>query len=197
MISSKFDGLNPGAAIQSTKTAFYGGNARVKRAGPSAVTIAFPAPASPELAVLANALDLSAVQYSVGSSLLGRAAEATGTRITVGNDVHSDAALLHITIAGADANAVRQGAVEAVKAVRAVASGSDAEAAKKAVARTKFAELEARDKCAVLAATVKTTDVSGVTESALKDAATALIKGKVAVAAVGQVANLPYAEDLF
>lgn len=196
MAASRFDSIPAGAPAQAPKTAFFGGNARVRRAGASALTIAFPAAPSAELEVLRHALDASAVKWSVGSSLLARVAEQTGADVKVAADSYSDAGLLHITVSAPSAKTVRAAATEAVKAVQAVAAGADADAAKRAVSRARFAQAFAREADPVLAAS-PAANVAAVSESALKDAAASLLKGKVAVAAVGDVANLPYAEDLF
>lgn len=132
------------SSLAQTASKYHGGEARIAKNGPNAITIAFPGAslleAKPELAVLAGLLGgESGIKWSPGFSLLSKAvAAAPGAQARATNYAYSDTGLFAIQISGT-ALAVRKVAEEAVKALKSVADGSVAQDdVKKAVAKAKF-----------------------------------------------------------
>lgn len=136
----------------------------------------------------------SNVKWSVGSSLLSHVANKTGTTINTSYSPYSDASLLSVTISGASALAVSDAAALATKEIKGLSASLSEEAIKKASAAVRFAAadlVDANPVAAVLAGD------AAVSADAIAEAASALSSGPVAVGAVGQVHNLPYADELF
>lgn len=138
-----------GQAIKTEASKYYGGEQRQNTVSGNAMTIAFPGSdytaAKPEIAVLAALLGgQTTVKWSPGFSLIGKAtAGLPGLSISTSNIPYSDAGLLAIQISG-PASSVRQAAVEAGKALKAIADGSvSKEDVAKAVANAKFDALNA------------------------------------------------------
>jgi ubiquinol-cytochrome c reductase core subunit 2 len=130
-------------ALSVASSTYHGGEQRAEHARGNAMVIAFPSSSSADLAVLAALLGgPSSVKWSPGSSILGKIASAEGAVATATNLAYSDAGLLAIQISG-PAKAVRKTAEEAVKALKAIASGSiSKEDVLKATAKAKFDVLE-------------------------------------------------------
>ena len=137
--------------IQATNSKYYGGEERVAHDGSNAMVIAFPGSSSftggswkPEIAVLAALLGgQTSVKWAPGFSLLSKATEAfPGADISTESATYSDAGLLYVTITG-KAEQIKSASAEAVKAIKAIASGQlSQENFKKAVATAKFRALE-------------------------------------------------------
>jgi ubiquinol-cytochrome c reductase core subunit 2 len=122
---------------------YYGGEQRSDHAAGNSMVIAFPISGSADLAVLAALLGgPSSVKWSPGSSILGKISSLEGAVASATNLSYSDSGLLAIQISGS-ATAVRKTAEEAVKALKAIASGSiSKEDVSKAIAKAKFEALE-------------------------------------------------------
>lgn len=138
-------------SIQATKSKYYGGEERVAHDGSNAMVIAFPGSSSftggswkPEIAVLAALLGgQTSVKWAPGFSLLSKATEAfPGAHISTESATYSDAGLLYVTLTG-NSDQIKSASAEAVKAIKAVASGNlSQEDFKKAVATARFKALE-------------------------------------------------------
>ncbi|KAF5101515.1 hypothetical protein D0Z00_000790 [Geotrichum galactomycetum] len=196
LVGKHFGGLSTGAALSTPATKAHAGEVRVKSSGANALTIAFPSTSvTPANSVIAHVLGgVSNVKWSVGSSLLSIVANKTGTTINTSYSPYSDASLLSVTISGASAAAVSDAAALAAKEIKGLSASLSEEAIKKASAAVRFAAADLVDVNPVAA--VIAGDVT-VSADAVAEAAAALSSGPVAVGAVGQVHNLPYADDLF
>ncbi|KAI1084369.1 LuxS/MPP-like metallohydrolase [Whalleya microplaca] len=203
--------------LNTKPSTYYGGEQRTPHNHGNSLVIAFPGSSfgtfKPETAVLAALLGGQAnVKWSPGFTLLAKIAAANhGVTATATNFGYSDAGLLSIQLNG-NAAAIRNAAVEAVKAVKSIAEGKvSKEDLAKAVAKAKFDALDASQsglstllaagsgiihsgKPFQIAEAVSTID--SVTADKLKTAAKALTDGKATVVAVGDLNVLPFAEEL-
>ena len=139
--------------IESHPSRYYGGEERIAHDSGNAMVIAFPGSSSftagdsykPEISVLSALLGgESTVKWSSGFSLLAKAASShPGVKVSTSHAAYSDAGLLHTTLTGS-ANAIRNVAIDGVKALKSVAAGKvSKEDVSKAVALAKFEALEA------------------------------------------------------
>lgn len=197
LVGEHFAGLPTGSPIIAPPTKAFSGDVRVKSSGPNALTIAFPTTTpSPALAILANVLGgPSTVKWNPGSSLLGLVASQTGTSISTTYTPFSDAALLSVNISGASSAAIADAAAATANQIKGIASTIDIDLLQKAANRTRFLAAETAESQAIAALTQATEFPASV--DAVVEAASALSGGAVAVGAVGQVQNLPYANELF
>lgn len=144
------DAENP-LSIFDEPSKYYGGEQRTSLTGTNAVVIAFPgsnlSADKADVAILGALLGgESSIKWAPGFSLLAQAAaNAPGSKIVAKNLAYSDAGLLTIQITGAP-KAVREGALEAVKALKSVSeSGVTKEVLAKAIAKAKFDLLSANE----------------------------------------------------
>ena len=209
----------PGLA-ETEQSKYYGGEERIAHAKGNSMVLAFPGSSSltggfykPEIAVLAALLGgRSTIKWSSGYSLLAKvAAQYPGLQINTGSSIYSDAGLLHTTISG-PATAVAEAAAETVSTIRKIAAGEiSSEDIKKARAQAQFKELEyGQENMAGLELTgaglVQTgkpyqldesaEKIKSVTDAQVKEAAKALLDFKASVSTVGDLFQLPYAEEL-
>lgn len=138
-------------ALFNEPSKYYGGEQRTSLSGTNAVVLAFPGSSlssdKADVAVLSALLGgESSIKWAPGFSLLSQAsAAAPGSKIIAKNLAYSDAGLLTIQITGSPV-ATREGAFEAVKALKSVAeSGVTKEVLTKAVAKAKFDLLSANE----------------------------------------------------
>lgn len=131
-------------ALFTEPSKYYGGEQRTSLTGTNAVVIAFPgsnlSSDKADIAVLSALLGgESSIKWTPGFSVLAQAAaNAPGSKIIAKNLAYSDAGLLTIQVTGSPA-AVREGALEAVKALKSVSeSGVTKEVLAKAIAKAKF-----------------------------------------------------------
>ncbi|KUI58010.1 Cytochrome b-c1 complex subunit 2, mitochondrial [Cytospora mali] len=196
---------------------YYGGEQRTSLAGSNAVVIAFPGSNlqadKADVAILSALLGgESSIKWSPGFSLLSKAsAAAQGSTIVAKNLAYTDAGLLTIQVTGS-ARAVRNGAQEAVKALKSVAeSGVTKEILTKAIAKAKFDLLTANELTGaglvsagnslihggkIFQVTDTLKSYEAVTADKVKAAAKALLDGRATVASVGDLFVLPYAEEI-
>jgi len=205
--------------LNTEQTKYYGGQERIAHGSGNAMVIAFPGSSSftgkfykPEIAVLGSLLGgQSAIKWSPGFTILGQAKASPSTFASTTSAVYSDAGLLYTTIKGSAYN-VAKTAEQAVEAIRKIASGEiTKEQVQKAKATAKFKELEhgqeieagleltgaglvSGGKAYQIDEVAKLID--GVTEEQVKAAAKSLLENKASVSAVGDLWQLPYAEDL-
>ncbi|ANB15109.1 ubiquinol--cytochrome-c reductase subunit 2 [Sugiyamaella lignohabitans] len=200
--SSKLSSLSAGSPLETPSTSVHSGEARI-RAAPgnvNAVVIAFPTTGSSAAnSILAQHLGTAvhSVKWSLGGSTpLGVAGRKTGTTIYATNAAYSDASLLYLTVEGPTAAAAKAGAIEAVNALKAVAATElTSEQLTRATAKAKFANAEALESS--LSTVITPAVDTSITAATLKETAAALTSGKVALAVVGQVTELPYLDELF
>lgn len=198
LVGEHLGGLHAGSALVAPPTKAFAGDVRVKSSGPSALTIAFPSTSkSPALAVLANVLGgPSAVKWSSGSTLLSHVAAKTGTTIETTYTPYSDASLLSVTISGASPAAIGDAAVASAKEIKSLTSSLDIDLVQRAAAHTRFAAAEASE-ASILSAVAESVDISAASVDSIAQAVSTLSSGPIAIGAVGQVHDLPYANELF
>lgn len=225
-VAEYFSGLRgeavPGVPplVNTEQTKYYGGEERIAHASGNAITLAFPGSSSltggfykPEIAVLAALLGgRSSIKWSSGFSLLGKAAsQHPGLDISTSSSIYSDAGLLHTTITG-PAPAVAEAAADAVSTIKKIAAGEiSSEDIKKARALAQFKELEyGQENMAGLELTgaglvqdgrpyqldESAKKITEVTEARVRDTAKGLLEFKASVSTVGDLFQLPYAEEL-
>jgi len=207
-------------ALETQGSKFYGGEERISHAGGNTIVIAFPGTSlatgkayKPEFEVLATLLGgVPSVKWSAGTSILAKAI-APHLGVTARADVakYSDAGLLTVTLKGPSKN-LGAAAKDVVSAIKSLSSGSiSKDDFKKAAAQAKFAAYHAETADApaldliglsalangkVQAADESLKTLTSISESAVQQAAKKLLSGKVAVSTVGELAELPFAEDL-
>ena len=206
--------------VETEQSKYYGGEERIAHASGNAMVLAFPGSSSltggfykPEIAVLATLLGgRSSIKWSSGFSLLARtASQHAGLKINTGSSIYSDAGLLHTTITGS-ASAVAEAAVETVNTIKKIAAGDiSSEDIKKARAQAQFKELEyGQENMAGLELTgaglvqdgrpyqldESAKKIKDVSDAQVKDAAKALLEFKASVSTVGDLFQLPYADEL-
>ncbi|THC93514.1 hypothetical protein EYZ11_007005 [Aspergillus tanneri] len=204
----------------STASKYYGGEQRISSKAGNAIVIAFPGSSAfgtsgykPEASVLAALLGgESTIKWTPGFSLLAQATQGfSQVRASTQTHTYSDAGLFTITLSG-KADQVASAGKNAVDLLKKVAAGEIAsEDVKKATALAKFRALESAQSLETgLEATGSALlsgskpyqigeiaqSIDGVTESQVKDAAKTFLTGKASVAAVGDLFQLPYGEDL-
>lgn len=138
-------------ALFTEPSKYYGGEQRTSLSGTNALVIAFPghnlSSDKADVAVLTALLGgESSIKWTPGFSLLTQAsAAAPGSTIRAQNLAYSDAGLLTVQVTGSPV-AVREGALEAVKALKSVAeAGITKEVLTKAIAKAKFDLLSANE----------------------------------------------------
>ncbi|KXT04761.1 hypothetical protein AC578_9745 [Pseudocercospora eumusae] len=212
---------SPAVELKSEQAKYYGGEERIAHASGNSLILAFPGSSSatgpfykPEVAVLAALLGgETSIKWSSGFSLLAKAkAKADTPQLSVSTKslAYTDAGLLAISFNGSakDINAVAPKAVEALKGI---ASGVNAEDLQKAKALAKFKELEfgqtthagieytgaglVRDGKPYQIDSVASA-VDGVTAEKVQQVAKEALENKASVSAVGDLYELPYAEEI-
>ncbi|TBU54963.1 LuxS/MPP-like metallohydrolase [Dichomitus squalens] len=200
------------SAPASKPSSYFGGESRLDaHEGAQTVFVGFGAAGAPsaELAVLAAHLDPTpSVKWSQGTSPIAAKIPA-GASVRSVLLPYSDASLFGLLVQGqtaADVKTAGQAAVEALKAASSL-SGEDLQ---KAVAKAKFAAASAYESREGLVAALAPKILSGssssaaeavaslekVDASAYSKAAASLLKSKPTFVAVGDVASLPYADEL-
>ncbi|KAL9054711.1 MAG: hypothetical protein Q9162_003991 [Coniocarpon cinnabarinum] len=206
--------------VETEQTKYYGGEERIAHAKGNAMVLAFPGSSSltggfykPEIAVLAALLGgRSSIKWTSGFSLLAKiAGQRPGLHINTGSSIYSDAGLLHTTITG-PAPAVAEAAAETVSTIKKIAAGEiSTEDIKKARAVAQFKELEyGQENMAGLELTgaglVQTgrpyqldesaEKIRNVSDTQVREAAKALLDFKASVSTVGDLFQLPYADEI-
>ncbi|KAI9730935.1 MAG: ubiquinol-cytochrome c reductase core subunit 1 [Claussenomyces sp. TS43310] len=209
------------AQLSSDASKYYGGEERIAHDGGNSMVIAFPGSSSftsggsykPEISVLAALLGgQSSIKWSPGFSLLSKAASSfPGASAVTTHYAYSDAGLLAVQFSGS-AKAIRGATTEAVKAIKSIADGTiSKEDITKAIALAKYRALEEGQN--IESGLVSTgaglvhggkpfqideigKSVESVSAEKLKSAAKALLDGKSTVSAVGDLYELPFAEEI-
>ncbi|KAJ5095191.1 hypothetical protein N7532_007482 [Penicillium argentinense] len=221
-----FKDLSPGATssqykVQATgATQYFGGEQRIPSKAGNAVVIAFPGSSAfgtagfkAEASVLAALLGgESTIKWTPGFSLLSQATQGfSQLNISTKNHAYSDAGLFTVTLSG-QADQVGAASKNVVDALKKAAGGEVAsEDIKKAIALAKFRALESLqtldtgleatgsglihgNKPYQIAEVAQA--IEKVSEQQVKEAATSFLSGKATLVSVGDVFQLPYAEDL-
>ncbi|RAK80449.1 ubiquinol--cytochrome-c reductase subunit 2 [Aspergillus fijiensis CBS 313.89] len=205
---------------QSAASQYYGGEQRISSKAGNAVVVAFPGSGTfgtsaykPEASVLAALLGgESTIKWTPGFSLLGQATQGfSHVRASTKNLAYSDAGLFTISLSG-KAEQISSAGKSAVDVLKKAAAGEFAsEDVKKAVALAKFRALESAQNLETgLEATGSALingskpyqisevaqSIDAVTEAQVKEVAKSFLSGKASVTAVGDLFQLPYAQDL-
>lgn len=199
---------------------YHGGEQRISHKSENAVVIGFPGSSAfgtsgykPEVAVLASLLGgESTIKWTPGFSLLSQATQGFAQlRVSTKSHTYSDAGLFTVALSG-NAGQVATASKNVVDAIKKVAAGEVAsEEIKKAAALAKFRALEsvqtletgleASGSALINGGKPYQIDeiaqsVDNITEQQVKDLAKSFLSGKASVVAVGDLFQLPYAEDL-
>lgn len=198
LVEKNFGDLSTGAGLSIPTTKAFAGDVRIKSSGPSALTIAFPnITAVPAYPIIAAALGgSSSVKYSNGNTILSRVAANTGATINTSFTSYGDASVLAITISNASASVTAEAAKSVAFEVRELASVLDIEHIESAANSVRFSTARLADTNAVAALTTRS-EKGSTSIDAIMTAGNKVASGTIAIGAVGQVNELPYASDLF
>ncbi|KAK0440070.1 Metalloenzyme, LuxS/M16 peptidase-like protein [Armillaria borealis] len=202
-----------GTASSTSASSYFGGETRLQaHGGPETVFIGFGttgAP-SPDLAAFSAYLSPTpSIKWSQGLSPIASAIPA-GTSVQSVYLPYSDASLFGLLVQGPSGASVKEAGKVAVQALKAAAQGLSKEDAAKAAAKAKFAAasaIEGRDSfinvlgSKVLAGSDASVNAvlepfSSVTAASVSKAASTLVSAKPTFVAVGDIASLPYADEL-
>ncbi|KAK7045349.1 ubiquinol-cytochrome c reductase core subunit 1 [Paramarasmius palmivorus] len=201
------------STTSSPASSYFGGETRVQsHAGLQTVFVGYGAAGAPlaELATLAAHVSPAAsVKWSQGLSPIASAV-APGTTVQSVYLPYSDATLFGFLVQGQDGASVKAAGKAAVEALKAASGGVKGDDLKKAIAKAKFATASAAESREGLVATLGAKILAGsdsslasalssldaVSESALAKAASSLVSAKPTYVAVGDIASLPYADEL-
>lgn len=183
--------LPAGAAPSTPRSSLYGGEVRVKSAGPQSVVLAYPLEKPlPCLEALKYVLSSVPVKWSTGTGLLNAAAYEKNVSVDVNQHIYSDAALFTVSLTGTDPAAVGEIAKLASSSIAAIGSkGLSGDVATRAIAQAKFAQAETVPYFAPL-------DLSSVSASSIKAAAKVASGGKKVLSVVGKTNILPHVDEL-
>lgn len=202
--AAKSFGSSPAGSASAPKRAaskFFAGESRIKHSGPSAVVLAFPAAPSADLTVLPYVLTGHNVKWSPSFGVLNGSLES-GVEVKAATQTFSDASLLTITFSGSCSKQLTAAVRSAAEQLKKLASGVDAEVAKKAIASAHFADAESAGTLPAYLRSLNASaaaDISKVTRESLAAAAKQLFTGssKKVLSVVGRPHNLPYLDELF
>ncbi|WWD17132.1 hypothetical protein CI109_101569 [Kwoniella shandongensis] len=217
-VSSAFgSGSSPaGSGLTGGATKYFGGEARLPldiHGPPTAlptVVVAFgsSSPATADLKVLKQLLGgESSLKWSPGSSPLSQAAaKIPGASAKAFLLPYSDASLFGVVVTAPTSVQTKTLAEEVVNVIKAAAKGAKDDEVKRAVAKATFADAISSETLDGLVSSVgpalfaggaiKPESFSSVSASSVSKAATELLKAKPTVVAIGNVAVLPYADEL-
>ncbi|KAK4630975.1 Cytochrome b-c1 complex subunit 2, mitochondrial [Fulvia fulva] len=205
--------------IKSEQSKYYGGEERIAHGSGNSMVLAFPGSSSatgsfykPEVAVLAALLGgETSIKWAPGFSLLAKAAAETPLlHISTKSLTYTDAGLLTIGLNGT-ASDIRATAPKVVEALKGAAQTISEEDFNKAKALAKFKELEfASGTQAAIeytgAGLVRdgkpyqinevASSLDGVTLDKVKQVAKEGLENKASVSTVGDLYQLPYAEEI-
>ncbi|KIK66374.1 hypothetical protein GYMLUDRAFT_218498 [Collybiopsis luxurians FD-317 M1] len=215
-LSGAFTSSSSAATVIPSK--YFGGESRIQtqHGGPQTVFIGFGTAGSAppaELSALASYLSPTpSIKWSPGTSPISSALSSIPASVEVVYLPYTDASLFGFVVQGATPESVRQAGKAAVDALKKIGNeGLKGDELKKAVAKAKFAAASAvegreglvgvlggkvlgRGAAATLDESIKA--LEGVNESGFVKATSALVKAKPVYVAVGDVASLPYADEV-
>ncbi|KAF3028773.1 ubiquinol-cytochrome c reductase core subunit 1 [Penicillium rubens] len=206
--------------LPSVASKYYGGEQRIASKIGNAVVIAFPGSSAfgtagykAEASVLAALLGgESTIKWTPGFSLLSQATKGFNQlRVSTQNNAYSDAGLFTVTLSG-QADQVGAASKNVVDALKKAAAGEVAsEDIKKAIALAKFRALESVQTLETGLEATGSGLVHGnkpyqineiaqalekVSEQQVKEVANAFLTGKATLVSVGDIHQLPFAEDI-
>ncbi|KAJ5908011.1 hypothetical protein N7495_000693 [Penicillium taxi] len=215
-----FKDLPSAQALSAPATKYFGGEQRLPSKAGNAVVIAFPGSSAfgtagfkTESSVLAALLGgESSIKWTPGFSLLSQATQGFNfLKVSTKNIAYSDAGLFTVTLTGApdQVSAASKNVVDALK--KTAAGEVSSEDIKKAIALAKFRTLESihtletgleatgsglihGSKAYQISEVAQAFD--SVSEEQVKAAAASFLSGKATLVSVGDIHQLPYAEDL-
>lgn len=223
-VSEFFSETGTGSAatkLSSPATKYYGGEERIAHDAANVIIIGFPGTSSftsgssfkPELSVLASLLGgETSIKWTPGFSLLAKAAsEYQHANVSTQNAAYSDAGLLYITLTG-NASQIAKASKNVVDTLKKIAAGDVSEEdITKATALAKFKALEAGQNIdtgleatgAGLIGGGKPYQIDEIGQAiekvkadAVKSAAKSLLESKASVSAIGDLFQLPFAEEI-
>jgi len=207
--------------LSSPPTKYFGGEERIAHDSANVMVLAFPGSSSftsgssykPEISVLAALLGgESSIKWSPGFSLLSKAAsDYQHAHVSTQNAAYSDAGLFYVTITGNPSH-IAKASKNVVDTLKKIAAGEvSGEDIKKATALAKFRALEAGQTTqAGLEATGSGLIGGGkpyqideigqtiekVGQDKVKAAAKSLLDSRATVSTVGDLYQLPFAEEI-
>jgi ubiquinol-cytochrome c reductase core subunit 2 len=212
LVQGALGSLAGSASLPGAPTKYFGGETRVAASGAQTAFVGFGVAGAPSPALAALAAHLSpspAVKWGAGTGALVGAVPA-GAALAPVYLPYSDGTLFGVLVQGARGALVRDAASAAVAAMRAAAE-LGADDAKKAVAKARFAAAAAVDGRAGYVAELgprllaQGKDASALDAlaafdkldaSAVASAAQSLLKAKPTFVVVGDVNELPYADEV-
>ncbi|KAJ5576289.1 Peptidase M16 core [Penicillium sp. DV-2018c] len=208
------------SVLPSVASKYFGGEQRIASKTGNTVVIGFPGSSAfgtagykAEASVLAALLGgESTIKWSPGFSLLSQATKGFNQlRVSTKNNAYSDAGLFTVTLSG-QADQVGAASKNVVDALKKAAAGEVAsEDIKKAIALAKFRALESVQTLETGLEATGSGLIHGnkpyqineiaealekVTEQQVKEVANSFLTGKATLVSVGDIHQLPFAEDL-
>ncbi|KAE9388463.1 LuxS/MPP-like metallohydrolase [Gymnopus androsaceus JB14] len=206
LVEKSLSKISTALQLSSSASSYFGGETRLQaHGGPQTMFIGFGSPGAPtpEIAALSAYLSPAPSVKWLQSTLPIAAAIPEGTTVKVVHLPYSDALLFGLLIQGPTGAAVKEAGIAAVQALKTAASGLKAEDLKKAVAKAKFAAASAIDSWKGLVThwgesslESALASLNKVSESGFTKTTSALVKAKPVFVAMGDVATLPYINDL-
>ncbi|KAF8310735.1 LuxS MPP-like metallohydrolase [Clavulina sp. PMI_390] len=212
LVESKLAGLPSSSSSSPSSTKYFGGESRVaSHSGPSTLFIGFgtTTPASaPALSVLGAYLDPTpSLKWTEGTSPLSSLA-ASGVSAQVVNETYSDGSLFGVVLQSGDSAALSEAGKTVVATLKGVSGAlKEKEAFGKALAKAKLNAVSALESGREAAGAALASQLfsqgaldvkafESVQAADVSKAAEALTKGKATYVAVGNVATLPYGDEL-
>ncbi|KAI3614818.1 ubiquinol-cytochrome c reductase complex core protein 2 [Moniliophthora roreri] len=213
LVQQSLSGVPASSSASSPASSYFGGETRLQsHGGPQTVFVGYGATGAPlaELAALSTHVSPAAsVKWSQGLSPIASAI-TPGTTVQSVYLPYSDATLFGFLVQGQDGASVKAAGKATVDALKAASSGLKGDDLKKAVAKAKFAAASAAESRDGLVATLGAKVLAGsesslasalsafdkVSESAVAKAASSLVGAKPTYVAIGDIATLPYADEL-
>ncbi|KAJ3867834.1 Metalloenzyme, LuxS/M16 peptidase-like protein [Lentinula novae-zelandiae] len=213
LVEQSLSKISATSQMSSSASSYFGGETRLPaHGGPQTVFVGFGSAGAPtpEIAALSAYLSPTpSVKWSKGSSPIA-ATIPEGTTVEVVHLSYSDASLFGLLVQGPSGSAVKEAGKAAVQALKTVSNGLKGDDLKKALSKAKFTAASAVDSREGLVSILGSKVLSGhessldttlasfdkVSEIAFAKAASTLVKVKPVFVAVGDVATLPYADEL-
>ncbi|GAW09905.1 ubiquinol-cytochrome c reductase complex core protein 2 [Lentinula edodes] len=213
LVEQSLSKISATSQISSSASSYFGGETRLPaHGGPQTVFVGFGSAGAPtpEIAALSAYLSPTpSVKWSKGSSPIA-ATIPEGTTVEVVHLSYSDASLFGLLVQGPSGSAVKEAGKAAVQALKTVSNGLKGDDLKKALSKAKFTAASAVDSREGLVSILGSKVLSGhessldttlasfdkVSEITFAKAASTLVKVKPVFVAVGDVATLPYADEL-
>ncbi|TFK73095.1 LuxS/MPP-like metallohydrolase [Pluteus cervinus] len=214
LVEKSLGHAQPSASAASPASKYHGGETRVEGfGGPQTVFIGFGSSGAPsnELAALAAHLSPQpSVKWSQGLSPLSKSIPE-GTSVQTVYLPYSDASLLGLLVQGQTVAGVKEAGKAAVQALKSAAAGGVQDSdLKKAIAKAKFTTASAVDSREGLVSLLGSKLLTGsdaslasalssfdaLTSATVSKSATALLNSKPTYITIGDIQELPHADEL-